>query len=144
VFPDWQRQLAKFASVQDRLREWKPETSADLKHFSCLAIQALDLDGIRIDKATQVTVDFMADWANATRACARQYNKDNFFIPGEITGGDTFGALYVGRGRTPTLSTSRRMGDTFCVMRDKQVSIPQHSITPFIVRCVDSWVWTVT
>ena len=22
--PDWQRQLAKFASVQDRLRDWKP------------------------------------------------------------------------------------------------------------------------
>lgn len=24
VFPDWQRELAKFASVQDRLREWYP------------------------------------------------------------------------------------------------------------------------
>lgn len=24
VFPDWQRQLAKFASLQDRLREWDP------------------------------------------------------------------------------------------------------------------------
>lgn len=101
--PDWERQLAKFASVQDRLREWNPDTAAKLKHFSCLAIQALDIDGIRIDKATQVTVDFMATWANATRACAQQYGKKNFFIPGEITGGNTFGALYIGRGRTPTL-----------------------------------------
>ncbi|WVQ83663.1 hypothetical protein IAT38_005806 [Cryptococcus sp. DSM 104549] len=102
VFPDWERQLAKFASVQDRLREWRPDTAAKLKMFSCLSIQALDIDGIRIDKATQVTVDFMAEWANHTRACAREYGKDNFFIPGEITGGDTFGALYIGRGRTPS------------------------------------------
>ncbi|CAD6563802.1 MAG: Cell wall alpha-1,3-glucan synthase ags1 [Tremellales sp. Tagirdzhanova-0007] len=103
VFPDWERQLAKFASVQDRLREWNPDTSAKLEKFSCLTIQALDIDGIRIDKATQVTVDFMAVWANATRTCAQQYGKKNFFIPGEITGGNTFGALYIGRGRTPTL-----------------------------------------
>ncbi|WVQ79175.1 hypothetical protein IAT38_001271 [Cryptococcus sp. DSM 104549] len=103
VFPDWQRQLAKFASVQDRLREWRPQTSAKIKQFSCLTIEALDIDGIRIDKAGQVTVDFMADWSNHTRACAREFGKDNFFIPGEITGGDTFGALYLGRGRTPTI-----------------------------------------
>lgn len=69
--------------------------------FSCLAIQAFDIDGIRIDKATQVTVDFMAEWSNHTRACAREFGKDNFFIPGEITGGNTFGSLYIGRGRTP-------------------------------------------
>ena len=103
VFPDWQRQLAKFASVQDRLREWLPDTTEKLKIFSCLAIQALDVDGIRIDKATQATVAFMGDWANSTRTCARQYGKDNFYIPGEITGGNTFGALYIGRGRTPNL-----------------------------------------
>ncbi|ODN77465.1 hypothetical protein L202_04642 [Cryptococcus amylolentus CBS 6039] len=102
VFPDWERQLAKFASVQDRLREWRPQTAAKIKMFSCLTIQALDVDGIRIDKATQVTVDFMAEWSNSTRACAVEYGKDNFFIPGEITGGDTFGALYIGRGRSPT------------------------------------------
>ena len=103
VFPDWQRQLAKFASVQDRLREWNPDTAEKLKKFSCLTIEALDVDAIRIDKATQVTVDFLASWANATRECARKFGKNNFFIPGEITGGDTFGALYIGRGRTPTL-----------------------------------------
>lgn len=106
VFPDWQRQLAKFASVQDRLREWRPKTAEQIKMFSCLAIEALDIDGIRIDKATQVTVDFMAEWSNHTRACARQFGKNNFFIPGEITGGDTFGSLYIGRGRTPTLRPS--------------------------------------
>ncbi|RXK40574.1 alpha-1,3-glucan synthase [Tremella mesenterica] len=103
VFPDWQRQLAKFASVQDRLREWDPYVRDRLQVFSCLFIQALDVDGIRIDKATQVTVDFLPQWAKATRECAKLYNKDNFFIPGEVTGGDTFGALYIGRGRTPRL-----------------------------------------
>ena len=101
VFPDWERQLAKFASVQDRLREWRADTAERIKVFSCLAIEALDIDGIRIDKATQVTVDFMAEWSAHTRRCAQQFGKQNFFIPGEITGGNTFGALYIGRGRTP-------------------------------------------
>lgn len=95
VHPDWQRQLAKFASVQDRLREWKPEVMAKLKVFSCMAIKALDIDAIRIDKATQVTVDALAEWASSTRACAKQLGKDNFFIPGEVTGGDTFGSIYM-------------------------------------------------
>ncbi|PFH54317.1 glycosyltransferase family 5 protein [Amanita thiersii Skay4041] len=102
VHPDWQRQLSKFASVQDRLREWKPSVMEKLKVFSCMAIRALDIDAIRIDKATQVTVDALAAWASSTRACAAKLGKSNFFIPGEVTGGDTFGSLYLGRGRTPT------------------------------------------
>lgn len=95
VHPDWQRQLSKFASVQDRLREWQPSVMDKIKVFSCLAIQALDIDAIRIDKATQVTVDGMAEWTTSTKACAHAVNKTNFFIPGEVTGGDTFGALYM-------------------------------------------------
>lgn len=104
--PDWQRQLAKFASVQDRLREWKPDVLDRLKHFSCLTVQAMDIDGIRIDKATQVTVDALAEWAHHVRQCAQEVGKDNFFIPGEITGGDTFGSIYIGRGRTPGMRTT--------------------------------------
>ena len=95
VHPDWQRQLSKFASVQDRLREWKSDVMARLQVFSCMAITALDIDAIRIDKATQVTVDALAAWASSTRACAADLGKDNFFIPGEVTGGDTFGSLYM-------------------------------------------------
>ena len=95
VHPDWQRQLSKFASVQDRLREWKPEVMAKLQTFSCLAITALDIDAIRIDKSTQVTVDALASWASSTRACAANLNKTNFYIPGEVTGGDTFGSIYL-------------------------------------------------
>ena len=95
VHPDWQRQLSKFASVQDRLREWKPEVMAKLQTFSCLAITALDIDAIRIDKSTQVTVDALDSWASSTRACAANLNKTNFYIPGEVTGGDTFGSIYL-------------------------------------------------
>lgn len=104
--PDWQRQLAKFASVQDRLREWKPDVLDRLKHFSCLTVRALDIDGIRIDKATQVTVDALAEWAHHVRSCAASVGKHNFFIPGEITGGDTFGSIYIGRGRAPGMRTT--------------------------------------
>src|ERR1700731_1971715 len=89
VFPDWQRQLSRFASVQDRLREWNPEVGDKIKHFTCLVISMLDIDGFRIDKAAQLTTDYLASWGKATHDCARQYGKNNFYIPGEITGGDT-------------------------------------------------------
>ncbi|KAG8842358.1 Cell wall alpha-1,3-glucan synthase ags1, partial [Serendipita sp. 411] len=102
VHPDWQRQLSKFASVQDRLREWQSDVMAKIKVFSCLVIEALDIDGIRIDKATQVSLDALADWTTSTHACANSVGKHNFFIPGEVTGGDRFGSLYIGRGRTVT------------------------------------------
>lgn len=50
---------------------------------------------IRIDKATQMTVDALAEWASSTRQCAAALGKHNFFIPGEITGGNTFGSIYL-------------------------------------------------
>jgi len=54
LYPDWQRQLAKFASVQDRLREWHPPVRARIEHFTCMMIAQLDIDGFRIDKGVQV------------------------------------------------------------------------------------------
>ena len=98
IFPDWQRQLSKFASVQDRLREWKPSVARRIEHFACINISMLDIDGFRIDKATQITVDMLGDWADSVRQCARRFGKNNFSIPGEVTGGDTFGSIYLGRG----------------------------------------------
>lgn len=89
--------------MQDRLREWNPDVMRKIEVYSCLAIEALDIDAIRVDKATQVTVDALANWATSTRACAVKLGKKNFFITGEVTGGDTFGSLYIGRGRTPAL-----------------------------------------
>lgn len=67
---------------------------AKLQVFACMAIQALDIDAIRIDKSTQVTVDALAGWATAARQCAVSFGKKNFYITGEVTGGDTFASLY--------------------------------------------------
>ncbi|KAL9109148.1 MAG: hypothetical protein Q9187_008201, partial [Circinaria calcarea] len=98
VFPDWQRQLAKFASVQDRLREWVPSVLEKIQHHSCIMIQMLDIDGFRFDKATQVTVDAQGAFGDYIRNCAARVGKDNFFMPGEITGGNSMGSIYIGRG----------------------------------------------
>ncbi|ORY54718.1 alpha-1,3-glucan synthase [Pseudomassariella vexata] len=102
VYPDWRRQITKFASVQDRLREWVPSVLDKLSHFSCITIASLDIDGFRYDKATQVTVDAEGNFSSHLRECARELGKNNFFIPGEITGGNGFGSIYVGRGRQPS------------------------------------------
>ena len=61
----------------------------------------LDIDGFRFDKATQVTVDAQAEFGDFMRQCASRVGKENFFMPGEITGGNTFGSIYLGRGRQP-------------------------------------------
>ncbi|EIM79632.1 glycoside hydrolase [Stereum hirsutum FP-91666 SS1] len=124
VHPDWQRQLAKFASVQDYLREWEPTVMAKLTTFSCLTITALGVGVILIDKSTQATVDALAIWASATRKCAYDLGKKNFFITGEVTGGDTFGSY--GRGRTPTqlpsnfdIAANLTANQSQCFLRDE-------------------------
>ena len=103
VFPNWQRSLARFASVQDRLREWWAPVRQKLEVFACIYIASLDVDGFRYDKATQITVDALSTYNNMVRECAKKYGKTNFFLPGEITLGNTFGATYVGRGRQPDM-----------------------------------------
>lgn len=111
VHPDWTRQLSKFASVQDRLREWIPSVRERLEIFSCLQITMLDIDGFRFDKAAQVTVDAQGEFSAAMRKCAAGVGKDNFFLPGEITSGNNFASIYLGRGKQsdqkfPDLSTA--------------------------------------
>lgn len=103
VFPDWERQLAKFASVQDRLREWYSPVRERLERFSCMTIAALDIDGFRVDKAMQVTVDAQAAFSSKMRECARRYNKTNFMLVGEITAGNNLGSVWLGRGRSHDL-----------------------------------------
>ncbi|KAG8525784.1 uncharacterized protein KY384_000544 [Bacidia gigantensis] len=106
VYPEWQRQLSKFASVQDRLREWKPSVREKIELFTCMQISMLDIDGIRMDKGQQITVDAQGDFADATRRCAKRFNKSNFFIPGEIVSGNAFGSVYLGRGKTPEMAVN--------------------------------------
>lgn len=103
VFPDWQRELAKFASVQDRFREWVPSVRQRLIRHSCMIIFSLDIDGFRYDKATQATVDALGDISSSYRECARRVGKDNFFLPGEITVGNNLGSVFLGRGRQPDM-----------------------------------------
>jgi alpha-1,3-glucan synthase len=59
VFPDYRRQLTKFSSVQDRLREWHDPVRLKIENFYCIMIAQLDIDGFRYDKALQSTVDAM-------------------------------------------------------------------------------------
>ena len=59
----------------------------------------LDIDGFRMDKGQQITVDAQGEFADHIRQCAASLGKSNFFIPGEIVSGNAFGAVYLGRGK---------------------------------------------
>ena len=100
-YPEWQRQISKFAYVQDRLREWRPDVRLKIEHLACLTMGMLDLDGYRMDKGLMLTLDAVGNWSSSMRTCAKALGKDNFYISGEIVAGNAFGANYIGRGRTP-------------------------------------------
>jgi alpha-1,3-glucan synthase len=101
AFPAWQTQLSKFASVQDRLRVWRSDVLDKINIMSCMQIAMLDIDGFRMDKALQTTLDAHAKFSSYQRQCARQHGKDNFLIVGEAVGEIPFSALYFGRGKGP-------------------------------------------
>jgi alpha-1,3-glucan synthase len=103
VYPEWQKQLSKFGGVQDRLRDWRPSVLDKIVHFSCMWIKGLDIDGFRMDKAMQITIDPLGNFSNRVRECASEVGKTNFFIPGEIVNGNTNGAIYIGRGKDPSM-----------------------------------------
>ena len=100
-YPSYQSQLSKFASVQDRLREWQSDVLEKIKVMSCMQIAMFDIDGFRIDKALQVTPDALAEWSSYQRECARQRGKDNFLVVGEVVGDPKFASIYFGRGKQP-------------------------------------------
>lgn len=99
--PVWENQLSKYDSVQDRLREWRSDVLDKIKHLSCLQIAMLDLDGFRMDKALQTSVDSLAEFSQYQRECARKYGKENFFVFGEVVGTDALSNVYFGRGKQP-------------------------------------------
>lgn len=104
VYPEWQKQLSKFNGVQDRLREWNPQVLDKINHFSCMITQGLDIDGFRIDKAMQVTVDSLGNFPNYQRQCASRVGKTNFMIVGEIVNGNADGSIYLGKGTDPSMT----------------------------------------
>ena len=99
--PIWISQLAKFSGVQDRLRLWRSDVLQKVNTFSCMQIAMLDIDGFRVDKALQTTVEVLAEWAQFQRQCARRYGKKNFQIVGEAVGERKFASIYYGRGKQP-------------------------------------------
>lgn len=101
AYPSYINQLSRFASVQDRLREWMPNVLEKINVMSCLQITMLDIDGFRIDKAVQVTVDALAEFSHYQRQCARNVGKDNFLVIGEVVADPRLAAVYFGRGKQP-------------------------------------------
>ncbi|KAL3425171.1 glycosyl transferase group 1 [Phlyctema vagabunda] len=101
AYPSYINQFSRFASVQDRLREWRPDVLAKINNMACLQIAMLDIDGYRIDKAVQVTIDALASFSTYQRECARLLGKDNFLVVGEIVADPKLSAVYVGRGKQP-------------------------------------------
>lgn len=87
--------------MQDRLREWRPDVLEKIKVMSCMQIAHFDIDGFRMDKALQTTIDAMAEFAQYQRDCAKRYGKDNFLFTGEIVGDPNLAAVYIGRGKQP-------------------------------------------
>lgn len=79
---------------------WIPIRQSHAKHCRC--------HGVRIEtkilpsnaSANLAPLRYMND---AMRTCARKYGKKNFFTPGEITGGNDFGSIFIGRGRQPNM-----------------------------------------
>lgn len=69
--------------------------------MSCMQIAMLDIDGFRMDKAVQTTVDAMATFSSYQRECARKLGKDNFLMVGEVVGDPKLAAVYFGRGKDP-------------------------------------------
>lgn len=63
----------------------------------------LDIDSFRMDKGQQITVDAQGEFSDHIRKCAARFGKKNFFITGEIVSGNAFGAVYLGRGKEPSM-----------------------------------------
>ncbi|EMC98218.1 glycosyltransferase family 5 protein [Baudoinia panamericana UAMH 10762] len=103
TYPEWQKQLSKFGGVQDRLRDWRPSVLDKINHFSCMMIQGLDIDGWRMDKAMQITVDSLGNFSSYQRQCAATVGKTNFFIAGEMVNGNADASIYLGRGKEPSM-----------------------------------------
>lgn len=94
-----------------------------IEHLNCLQITVLDIDGFRMDKGLQITADAEGEWSYHIRQCAAAVGKRNFFIPGEVVGGNPFSAVYIvgkslplislqsltvikGRGKEPSMAES--------------------------------------
>lgn len=113
-YPEWVRQLSKFAFVQDRLREWRPSVLAKIQHFSCMTIASLDIDGFRIDKALQVTVDAQGENFLLRRR--------SLLIPIQEPGAPTFGNARSGTIKATSIFQARLSPGTRSVQSTSAVA----------------------
>ncbi|KAL8913208.1 MAG: hypothetical protein Q9171_001918 [Xanthocarpia ochracea] len=76
----------------------------------------LDIDGFRMIKGLQITADAEGEWSYYIRQCAAAVGKRNFFIPGEVVGGNPLIAVYIvscfgSTVHTPYLIVSKGQGN---------------------------------
>jgi alpha-1,3-glucan synthase len=112
AYPGWRNQLSKFASVQDRLREWRLDVLEKIKVMSCIQIAMFDIDGFRMDKAVQTTIDAMAEFGEYQRECAGKLGKDNFLFVGEVVSDPNLAATYIGRGKQPNQALNNTLKES--------------------------------
>lgn len=132
-YPSYINQFSRFASVQDKLREWDPIVLEKINVMSCLQITMLDIDGFRIDKAVQTTIDALAGFSDYQRRCARGVGKDNFLVVGEVVADPKLGAVYYGRGKEPEQARVN-MSDAFI---SANATDPSQFIRPFGMSALD-------
>jgi alpha-1,3-glucan synthase len=127
AYPSYVNQFSRFASVQDKLREWDPQVLQKINVMSCLQIAMLDIDGFRIDKAVQTTVDALAEFSDYQRKCARRFGKNNFLVVGEVVADPKLGAIYYGRGKDP----SQSLVNSSVAFYTSNITEPTQFIRPF-------------
>ena len=134
AYPSYINQLSRFASVQDRLREWKPDVLEKINVMACMQIAMLDIDGYRMDKATQITLDAQAAFSDYQRKCARKFGKENFLVVGEIVSDPRLAATYVGRGKQP----DQELKVPFDALSTSNTSDPDNFIRSFGHSALDA------
>lgn len=92
-----------------------------------------DIDGFRMDKALQTTVDAMAEFANHQRQCARRYGKENFLVVGEVVGDPNLASVYIGRGKQP----DQAVATTWDSVTATNETDPDTFIRPFGMSALD-------
>ncbi len=92
-----------------------------------------DIDGFRMDKALQTTVDAMAEFADYQRKCARMHGKENFLMVGEVVGDPNLASVYVGRGKQPDQALTKSENSVTA----SNETDPETFIRPFGMSALD-------
>jgi alpha-1,3-glucan synthase len=98
-----------------------------------MQIAMFDIDGFRMDKALQTTVDAMAEFADYQRQCGRSFGKENFLVVGEVVGDPNLASVYIGRGKQPDQALARTEDSVIA----SNETDPQTFIRPFGMSALD-------